>query len=72
MLNKHLEKAYHKKAVIKVDAFIRVMSGQQVSIRVQLDDAAKQVVASNGKKLHSIVETIVPCGRQKHPSTWSS
>ena len=67
MLNKHLEKAYHKTAVVKMDAFVRVMSGQQVNIRVQLDDAAKQVVASNRKKLHSIVETIVLCGRKNIP-----
>ena len=50
-----------------MDAFNRVMSGQQANIRVQLNDAAKQVVASNRKKLHSIVETIVLCGRQNIP-----
>ena len=67
MLNKHLEKAYHNTAVVKMDAFIRMMSGQQANIRVQLDDAAKQVVASTRKKLHSIIETIVLCGRQNIP-----
>ena len=39
-LNKHLEKSYHKAAVAKMDAFSRVMSGQQANIRVQLNDAA--------------------------------
>ena len=67
LLNKHLEKSYHKTAVVKMDAFIRVMSGQQANIRVHLDEAAKQVVASNRKKLHSIVETIVLCGWQNIP-----
>ena len=49
-----------------MDAFVRIMSGQQANI-VQLDDAAKQIVASNRKKLYSIVETIVLCGRQNIP-----
>ena len=31
LLNKHLEKSYHKTAVVKMDAFIGVMSGQQAS-----------------------------------------
>lgn len=67
LLNKHLKKSYHKTAVVKMDAFVRVMSGQPANIRVQLDEAAKQVVASNRKKLHSIVETIVLCGHQNIP-----
>ena len=54
--------------MVKMDAFNRVMSGQQANIRMQLNDAAKQVVASNRKKLHSIIETIVLRGRQNiHP-----
>ena len=31
MLNKHLEKAYHNTAVVKMVAFVRVMSGQQAN-----------------------------------------
>lgn len=54
-------------AVVKMDAFVRVMSGQQANIRVQLDDAAKQVVAGSRKKLHSMVKTIILCGRQNIP-----
>ena len=63
-LNKHAEKFYHKTAVVQMDAFLKVMTNQQPSIRGQLSEAASQLVASNRKKLHSIIETIVLCGRQ--------
>ena len=67
MLNKHLEKSYHKTAVVKMDEFVKVMTGQQQSIGVRLNESAVQLVASNRRKLHSIVETILLCGRQNIP-----
>ena len=39
-LDKHNAKDYHKQAVIKMDAFLKVMTGQQSSICVQLNDVA--------------------------------
>ena len=44
-----------------------MMTGQQQSIRVRLNESAMQLVASNCRKLHSIVEMILFCGRQNIP-----
>ena len=63
-LEKHAGRDYHKEAVAAMDD---VMSGQQKSVSVQLSDAAKELVANNRKKLQSIVETIILCGRQNIP-----
>ena len=49
---------------MKLEDFAKVMSGQQQSIRVQLNESARELVASNRRKLQSIVETIVFCGHQ--------
>ena len=43
------------------------MTGQQSSICAQLNDVAKEIVAKNRKKLQSIIETIILCGRQDIP-----
>ena len=53
---------------MKLEEFTKVMSGQQQSIRVRLNESARELVASNRRKLQSIVETIVFCGRQNTPS----
>ena len=66
-LHKHAEKSYHKTTVVKMDEFLKVMTGQQPSIRVRLNEAAMQLVASNRRKLQSIIETILLCGRQNIP-----
>ena len=66
-LKKHEQKDYHKEAVVKMESFTTVMSGQQDSISVQINNAAKELVAQNRKKLHSIIETIILCGRQNIP-----
>lgn len=66
-LDKHSGKDDHKGAHVKIDAFLKVMTGQQPGIRVQLKDAAKELLAKNRKKLRSIVETIILCGRQNIP-----
>ena len=66
-LKKHEQKDYHKEAVVKMESFVKVMSGQQDSISVQIDNAAKELVATNRKKLLSIIETIILCGRQNIP-----
>ena len=67
ILNKHLDKSYHKTAVVKMDESVKVMMGQQQSLRVQLNESAVQLIASNRRKLRSIVETILLCGRQNIP-----
>ena len=67
LLDKHGGKEYHKVALVKMDAFLKVMTGQQQSICVQLNDATKKLVAKNRKKLQSIIETIILCGRQNIP-----
>ena len=58
----------YKEAVVNMDMFVMVISGSQDSISVQLNNATKDIVAMNGKKLQSIVETITLCGRQNTPA----
>ena len=67
MLNKHADKLYHKTSVAKLEDFQKVMVGQQPTIREQLNTAALQLVSTNRKKLHSIIETIILCARQNIP-----
>ena len=43
------------------------MVSQQPTIREQLNTAALQLVATDRKKLHSIIESIILCGRQNIP-----
>ena len=37
---------YHKEAVVKMESFVKVMSGQQDSISVQINNAAKEPLAT--------------------------
>ena len=67
ILEKHMGKDYHKLAVVKLETFVKVMSGSQDSISVQLSNVAKDHVATNRKKLQSIIETVILCGRQNIP-----
>ena len=48
--------------LLQMDNFASVMSGQQDSVSVQLNDAAQELVMKNRKKLQSIVETVILCG----------
>ena len=72
ILKKHEQKDYHKEDVVKMDSFVKVMSGQQDSISVQLNDVAKELVATNRKKLQSIIETIICLWTTEYTTTWSS
>ena len=47
-----------------MEEFLKVMKNEQPSIRRRLNEALAQQIATNRRKLHSIVETIVLCGRQ--------
>ena len=55
-LKKHEQKDYHKEAVVKMQSFMKVMSGQHFCPDQQC-----------ATKLRSIVETIILCGRQNIP-----
>ena len=66
IFKKHEQKDYHKEAMVKMESFVKVMSGQQDSISVQINNAAKELVATNRKKLQSIIETIILCGQQNN------
>ena len=62
--NAHAERQYHKDAVVTCDAFIEMMSGRRESVAIQLREGLRDTIQKNRQKLHSIVETIVLCGRQ--------
>ena len=65
ILEKHMGRDYHKLAVVKMDTFTKVMSGSQDSISVQLSNLAKDLAATNRKKLQlSVIDTIILCGCQ--------
>ena len=53
-----------KDALVVCEAFIDRMSGKRESVLIQLREGARQSIQSNRKKLRSIIETIVLCGRQ--------
>ena len=63
IFRKYEQKDYNKEAVVKMQSFVKVMSGQQDSISLQINNAAKNLVATNRKKLQSIIETIILCGQ---------
>ena len=44
-----------------------MMENVRPSIRTRLSEATAQQIATNRQKLHSIVETVVLCGRQNIP-----
>ena len=60
----HAERGYHKDAVTDCDAFVALMRGKRESIDIQLRKGARDTIMNNRKKFHSIIETIVLCGRQ--------
>ncbi len=64
MCDLHAAREYHKDAIVVCDAFIDRMSGKRESVSIQLREGARQSIQSKRKKLRSIIETIVLCGRQ--------
>ena len=66
-VEKHTGKVYHKEAVATMDNFLKVMTNQQEKIYVKFSDTGKQLVATNRRKIQSIVETVILCGRQNIP-----
>ena len=67
LLRKHVDKAYHKEAVVKADKFLKVMTNQQPDNRSRLNQEMANRVWSNRQKLASLFDTIVFCGRQNIP-----
>ena len=59
----HLE-SYHKVAIAVCNAFVERMSGKRESVLIQLREGARETIQNNRKKLCSITEIIVLCGRQ--------
>ena len=58
------QELYHKRAVVDYEAFMKVMTQKQPSIQQQLREITQETIANNRKKLYSIIETILLCGRQ--------
>ena len=64
ILKKHVNKEYHKNTVTALKS---VMSGQQKAVSIQLSDIARNQVLIIEKKLSTIIDTIILCGRQNIP-----
>ena len=64
VLSKHTTKDHHRAAVVRADEFMQVMRNERPNIRSQMNQAVADRVASNRRKLASIIKTIVFCGSQ--------
>ena len=63
--SKHeLRSEVHKTAELKADNFLKIMRSQMEPIDQQLQSALATQIAENKLKLHSIIKTIIFCGRQ--------
>ncbi|CAN7941870.1 unnamed protein product [Ixodes hexagonus] len=58
----HSESEYHKTAVLDADNFVQAVQGEPVKER--MDSAARVQRQTNRKKLMSIIEVVLLCGRQ--------
>ena len=67
IFSKHEGTEFHKFSILQMDDFIKVMTNQQPSIPASLQQSMAEQIALNRKKLLSIVETIMLCGRQNIP-----
>ena len=57
----------HKTASLKANNFLQVMQNNAVSVGEQLNTALARLVDANRRILHSIVQTVLFCGRQNIP-----
>ena len=60
----HASRVYHKDAIALSDAFVKRMSGKRESELIQLREGTRETIQNNKKKLYSITEIFVVCGRQ--------
>ncbi|CAN7944287.1 unnamed protein product [Ixodes hexagonus] len=58
----HSESEYHKTAVLDADNFVQAVQGE--SVKERMDSAARVQRQTNRKKLMSITEVVLFCGRQ--------
>jgi hypothetical protein len=63
----HANSQYHKDAFEKSELFIKVMDGKRLSVDEAVDKGKTAQVMQNRSILHSIVETVILCGRQNLP-----
>ena len=66
-LRKHADKEHHKSAIVGAEEFKKTMSNQQPTIQQRLSKSLADRIAMNRKKLESIMNTIILCGRQNIP-----
>ena len=59
----HASRVYHKDAIALSDAFVKWMSAKRESALIQLREGTRETIQNNRKKLYSITEIIVVCGR---------
>lgn len=59
-----LKSEVHKTAMLKADNFLKIMQSQVEPVDQQLQSALAAQIAENKLKLHSIIKTIIFCGRQ--------
>ena len=64
---KHSESESHQRASILANNFMKIMTSQQHSIDQQLNVAVASQISLNKLKLHSIIQTVLFCGRQNIP-----
>ena len=67
LLRKHTAKGHHKDSVVKADKFEKVMTHKQPDIQCRLDQVRADRIALNRRKLSSIFQTVLLCGRQNIP-----
>lgn len=63
----HMEREYHKTAIVRSLEFIKCFEGKQKTVDIQLDDQLNETVKENKKKLIPIIKTIIFCGRHNIP-----
>uniref|UniRef100_A0A2S2QEI7 Uncharacterized protein n=1 Tax=Sipha flava TaxID=143950 RepID=A0A2S2QEI7_9HEMI len=65
ILREHSKKLYHEHCVVDSNHFLSVYSKQKLSIINQLDLERAEQIKSNRKKLISIINCVILCGRQE-------
>lgn len=58
---------YHKNCSLQSEEFRKVMKGQQKNIGIQLHSQRNAEIDKNRQKLHSVIKTVILCGRQGLP-----
>lgn len=61
----HAKTEYHRDATIAAHSFLEVAHGKMDNIRLQLNKQAKIESEKNKAMLHTVIETVLFCGRQE-------